>query len=51
MFFAVSPTADRAALKVIKAHLVEAPNVRERFAAEVDNLKLCGGERPIWWRF
>ncbi|BCL12391.1 serine/threonine-protein kinase [Micromonospora sagamiensis] len=45
VFFAVSPTADRVALKVIRRHLIEAPTVRERFAAEVDNLKLVFGSR------
>lgn len=45
VFFAVSPTADRVALKVIKQHLIEAPTVRERFAAEVDNLRLVFGSR------
>ncbi|MFE0592641.1 serine/threonine-protein kinase [Micromonospora echinospora] len=45
VFFAVSPTADRVALKKIRPHLIEAPTVRERFAAEVDNLKLVYGSR------
>lgn len=45
VFFAVSPTADRVALKVIRRHLIEAPTVRERFAAEVDNLRLVFGSR------
>ncbi|MEU5942256.1 serine/threonine-protein kinase [Micromonospora sp. NPDC047548] len=45
VYFAVSPTADRVALKVIKQHLIEAPTVRERFAAEVDNLRLVFGSR------
>ncbi|MFI6332470.1 serine/threonine-protein kinase [Micromonospora chersina] len=45
VYFAVSPTADRVALKVIKQHLVEEPTVRDRFAAEVDSLKLVFGSR------
>ncbi|MFF0370585.1 serine/threonine-protein kinase [Micromonospora sp. NPDC005087] len=45
VFFAVSPTAERVAVKVIKQHLIEAPTVRERFAAEVDSLKLVFGSR------
>ncbi|MEV4846672.1 serine/threonine-protein kinase [Micromonospora matsumotoense] len=45
VFFAVSPTAERVAVKVIKQHLIEAPTVRERFAAEVDSLKLVYGSR------
>ncbi|MFE9959164.1 serine/threonine-protein kinase [Micromonospora sp. NPDC005299] len=45
VYFAVSPTADRVALKVIKQHLVEEPTVRDRFAAEVDSLKLIFGSR------
>ncbi|MEU7573356.1 serine/threonine-protein kinase [Micromonospora sp. NPDC049240] len=45
VFFAVSPTADRVALKVIKQHLIEKPTVRERFAAEVDSLRLVFGSR------
>ncbi|WLS44516.1 serine/threonine-protein kinase [Micromonospora profundi] len=45
VFFAVSPTAERVAVKVIKRHLIEAPTVRERFAAEVDSLKLVFGSR------
>ncbi|MFF4811007.1 serine/threonine-protein kinase [Micromonospora chersina] len=45
VFFAVSPTADRVALKVIKQHLLSAQTVRERFAAEVESLKLVFGSR------
>ncbi|GAB4106560.1 hypothetical protein GCM10028790_55790 [Micromonospora taraxaci] len=45
VFFAVSPTAERVAIKVIKQHLIEAPTVRERFAVEVDSLKLVFGSR------
>ena len=45
VFFAVSPTAERVALKVIKQELIDAPTVRERFAAEVESLKLVFGSR------
>ncbi|MEV0002641.1 serine/threonine-protein kinase [Micromonospora sp. NPDC050980] len=45
VFFAVSPTADRVALKVIRKHLIEEPTVRDRFAAEVDSLKVVFGSR------
>ncbi|MBP1783320.1 serine/threonine protein kinase [Micromonospora sp. HB375] len=45
VFFAVSPTADRVALKVIRKHLIEEPTIRDRFAAEVDSLKLVFGTR------
>ncbi|MGW1059113.1 protein kinase domain-containing protein [Micromonospora rubida] len=45
VYFAVSPTADRVALKVIRQHLIEEPTVRERFAAEVESLKLVFGSR------
>ncbi|MFI7605869.1 serine/threonine-protein kinase [Micromonospora sp. NPDC049366] len=45
VFFAISPTADPVAIKVIKQHLIEAPTVRERFAAEVESLKLVYGSR------
>ncbi|PWU48054.1 serine/threonine protein kinase [Micromonospora globispora] len=45
VYFAVSATADRVALKVIKQHLIEAPTVRERFATEVESLKLVYGSR------
>ncbi|MFG1744167.1 serine/threonine-protein kinase [Micromonospora chalcea] len=45
VFFAVSPTADRVALKVIRKHLIEEPTIRDRFAAEVDSLKLVFGSR------
>lgn len=45
VYFAVSPTADRVALKVIRPHMIEAENVRERFAAEVESLKLVYGSR------
>lgn len=43
--FAVSPTADRVALKVIKKELIEKQEVRERFAAEVESLRLVFGSR------
>ncbi|SCF08840.1 Serine/threonine protein kinase [Micromonospora haikouensis] len=45
VFFAVSSTADRVALKVIRQHLIAEPTVRERFAAEVESLKLVYGSR------
>ncbi|GAB3156692.1 hypothetical protein GCM10027290_54970 [Micromonospora sonneratiae] len=45
VYFAVSPTADRVALKVIKQYLIDEPAIRERFAAEVDSLKLVFGSR------
>ncbi|MEV4481683.1 serine/threonine-protein kinase [Micromonospora coxensis] len=45
VYFAVSPTADRVALKVIRKHLIDEPTVRERFASEVDSLKLVYGSR------
>ncbi|MFI5929593.1 serine/threonine-protein kinase [Micromonospora sp. NPDC051543] len=45
VFFAVSPTAERVAIKVIKQHLIEAATVRERFATEVESLKLVFGSR------
>ncbi|MEU4712093.1 serine/threonine-protein kinase [Micromonospora purpureochromogenes] len=45
VYFAVSPTADRVAIKVIKRHLIEAPTVRDRFASEVESLKLVYGSR------
>ncbi|MER7444551.1 serine/threonine-protein kinase [Micromonospora avicenniae] len=45
VYFAVSPTADRVALKVIKQGLLDTPGTRERFAAEVESLKLVFGSR------
>ncbi|MEH0972797.1 serine/threonine-protein kinase [Micromonospora sp. CPCC 205546] len=45
VYFAVSPTAERVALKVIKQELLETPTMRERFAAEVESLKLVFGSR------
>lgn len=45
VYFAVSPTADRVAVKVIKSDLVSDPVVRQRFAAEVESLKLVFGAR------
>lgn len=45
VYFAVSPTADRVAIKLIKRDLLEAPTMRERFAAEVESLKLVFGSR------
>ncbi len=45
VYFAVSPIAQRVALKVIKKHLIAAPTIRERFASEVESLKLVFGSR------
>ena len=45
VWFGVSPTAEPVALKVIRPHLVERPGVRERFAAEVESLKMVYGSR------
>ncbi|MEV1288736.1 serine/threonine-protein kinase [Micromonospora sp. NPDC049679] len=45
VYFGVSPTADRVAIKVIRQHLIKAPTVRERFAKEVESLKLVYGSR------
>ncbi|MEW2385648.1 serine/threonine-protein kinase [Micromonospora sp. NPDC047707] len=45
VYFAVSPTADRVALKVIKKELLADSEMRERFAAEVESLKLVYGSR------
>ncbi|WP_341715816.1 serine/threonine-protein kinase [Micromonospora sp. FIMYZ51] len=45
VFFAVSPIAQRVALKVIRKNLIETPTIRDRFAAEVESLKLVFGSR------
>jgi serine/threonine protein kinase len=45
VYFAVSSTADPVAIKVIKPNLVSSADIRERFAAEVENLKLIYGSR------
>ncbi|MFV2101635.1 serine/threonine-protein kinase [Micromonospora sp. LOL_024] len=45
VWFAVSPTAERVAVKVIRKHLLAAPTMQERFAAEVESLKLVYGSR------
>lgn len=45
VYFGVSPTADRVAVKVIKPQLVSGPTMRERFAEEVKSLKLVYGSR------
>ncbi|WP_204002327.1 serine/threonine-protein kinase [Micromonospora lutea] len=45
VYFAISPTADRVALKVIKKELLADSGIRERFAAEVESLKLVYGSR------
>ncbi|MEU0559372.1 serine/threonine-protein kinase [Dactylosporangium sp. NPDC006015] len=45
VYFAVSPTADRVAVKVVKRHLVMDPTIRDRFASELESLKLVYGSR------
>ncbi|GAA1414291.1 serine/threonine-protein kinase [Catellatospora coxensis] len=45
-----SRTAERVAVKVILPHLVSDPDVRKRFAAEVDSLKLAHGIRVAQYR-
>jgi eukaryotic-like serine/threonine-protein kinase len=45
VYFAVSPTADRVAIKLIKPHLVTDSMIRERFTAELESLKLVYGSR------
>jgi serine/threonine protein kinase len=45
VYFAVSATADPVAVKLIKPSLVSGAGIRERFAAEVENLKLIYGSR------
>ena len=45
VWFAVSPTAEPVAVKVIKKQLLQTPTMQERFAAEVDSLKLVYGSR------
>ncbi|WP_238010344.1 serine/threonine-protein kinase [Dactylosporangium sp. AC04546] len=45
VYFAVSPTADRVAVKLIKHHLVTDPTIRDRFASELESLKLVYGSR------
>lgn len=45
VYFGVSPTADPVAVKVIRPHLVTGHMVRERFASEVESLKLVFGSR------
>ena len=45
VYFAVSPTADPVAVKVIRPDLVSGHLVRERFASEVENLKMIFGSR------
>lgn len=45
VYFGVSPTADPVAVKVIRPHLVTGHMVRERFASEVDSLKMVFGSR------
>src|SRR2546421_1367742 len=45
VYCAVSSTADPVAVKLIKPSLVSGADIRERFAAEVENLKLIYGSR------
>jgi hypothetical protein len=45
VWFAASPTGEPVALKVIRPELVARPTVRERFALEVDSLRLVFGSR------
>jgi serine/threonine protein kinase len=45
VYLGVSPTADPVAVKVIRPHLVSGHQVRERFAGEVESLKLIFGSR------
>jgi len=45
VYFGVSPTADPVAVKVIKPHLVDGHQIRERFAGEVESLKMVFGSR------
>ncbi|MFY1668988.1 serine/threonine-protein kinase [Plantactinospora sp. WMMB334] len=45
VYFGVSPTADRVAVKVIRQHLLTDPTIRKRFAAEVESLRVVWGSR------
>ncbi|MDW5329051.1 serine/threonine-protein kinase [Plantactinospora sp. KLBMP9567] len=45
VYFGVSPTADRVAVKVIRQHLLTNPKIRERFATEVESLRVVWGSR------
>ncbi|MDG4785457.1 serine/threonine-protein kinase [Micromonospora sp. WMMD1102] len=45
VYFGVSPTADRVAVKVIKQHLLADSTIRKRFAAEVESLRVVWGSR------
>ncbi|BCJ73698.1 hypothetical protein CS0771_32420 [Catellatospora sp. IY07-71] len=45
-----SKTAERVAVKVILPHLVSDPDVRKRFATEVDSLRLAHGIRVAQYR-
>lgn len=45
VYFGVSPTADPVAVKVIRPDLVSGHMIRERFAGEVENLKMIFGSR------
>ncbi|WP_245724634.1 serine/threonine-protein kinase [Micromonospora citrea] len=45
VYFGVSSTGDRAAVKVIRQELVSDDNLRRRFATEIENLRLVYGSR------
>jgi len=45
IWFAVSPTANRVAVKLIRERLVENVEIRNRFAQEIESLKLVFGSR------
>ncbi|MFD2766101.1 WD40 repeat domain-containing serine/threonine protein kinase [Micromonospora eburnea] len=45
VYFGVSSTGDRVAVKVIRQELVSDEDLRRRFAAEIENLKLVYGSR------
>ncbi|GAA1376670.1 serine/threonine-protein kinase [Catellatospora chokoriensis] len=50
VYLGKSPLAERAAVKVILPHLVSDADVRKRFEAEVQNLKLAQGIRVAQYR-
>jgi len=45
VYLGVSPTGDKVAVKMIRSDLVSEEQVRQRFAAEVDSLKMVYGAR------
>jgi eukaryotic-like serine/threonine-protein kinase len=45
VYFAVSSTADRVAIKLIKPYLVAESTIRDRFVSELESLKLIYGSR------